>query len=139
MASNRYKFFTFFTLLILTGYIWIFINLLSENKTHNRHTSLCLVKQTTNIPCPSCGSTRAVIKLFQGEIMESILLNPLGLIIFIVLTIAPVWIIYDLILKKQTFQRFYVHAENIITKKPIAIPLILIVLLNWIWNINKGL
>jgi len=41
------------------------------------------------MPCPFCGGTRAVASLFQGNLLESISFNPLGLvaIAFLALTV----------------------------------------------------
>ena len=41
----------------------------------------CLVKQLTGIPCPSCGSTRAVMSLMRFHFWESVLYNPLPLLL----------------------------------------------------------
>jgi len=41
----------------------------------------CLVKRLTGIPCPSCGSTRAVMSLMRFHFLESILFNPLPVLL----------------------------------------------------------
>jgi len=38
----------------------------------------CLLRSTTGIPCPFCGSTRAVVLAAQGQWLGSVLMNPLG-------------------------------------------------------------
>ena len=99
--------------------------------------SVCIIKNISGFPCPSCGATRAVQLLFKGDFMGSILMNPFGIIISAILTLLPFWIVIDLILKKETFYTFYNKMECLLKQKKIAIPLIILVLLNWIWNINK--
>ena len=99
--------------------------------------SVCIIKNISDFPCPSCGSTRAVQLVFKGDFMGSILMNPFGIIISAILTLLPFWIVIDLILKKETFYTFYNKMECLLKQKKIAIPLIILVLLNWIWNINK--
>lgn len=37
----------------------------------------CLLHRLTHIPCPTCGSTRALIALGRGEIATALALNPL--------------------------------------------------------------
>lgn len=53
--------------------------------------------------------------------------------------IVPFWIIYDHILQKATLFNVYKKTELILKQKRIAIPAILLILLNWAWNIQKGL
>lgn len=105
--------------------------------TESNTYSVCIIKNISGFPCPSCGATRAVQLLFKGDFMGSILMNPFGIIISAILTLLPFWIVIDLILKKETFYTFYNKMECLLKQKKIAIPLIILVLLNWIWNINK--
>jgi hypothetical protein len=46
---------------------------------------------------------------------------------------------YDVILKKDTLYNSYKKAEAFIKIKWVAIILIILLLINWIWNIQKGL
>jgi cell division protein FtsW (lipid II flippase) len=98
-----------------------------------------MIKYVTGFPCPSCGTTRAVQLLFKGDFIASVLTNPFGIIVSGSMLFLPFWIVIDLILKKETFYRFYNKMECLLKQKKIAIPLIILVVLNWIWNINKGL
>jgi hypothetical protein len=132
------KLYIFLFITCLAGYIWIFIAM-EFGINRNSQTSVCLMKQITNIPCPSCGSTRAVISLIRGEFLNSLCINPFGLVIAVFMIVAPFWMIYDVITSKNSFIRFYRKLENLVRKKKIAILLIALILLNWIWNINKGL
>jgi hypothetical protein len=117
---------------IYFGYQW--------NKTqHDESVSLCMIKNVTGYACPSCGTTRAISAFIKGNFTESVMLNPFGIIVALLMVVVPLWIIKDLITKKNTFYQFYKKAEHIIQKKWIAIPLIILVVLNWIWNLNKGL
>jgi hypothetical protein len=93
----------------------------------------------TGYPCPSCGTTRAVSLLLKGKLAESIALNPFGILLAIVMLFFPVWILTDCILKKDTLLNTYKKTESFIRKPWIAIILILLVILNWIWNIYKQL
>lgn len=101
--------------------------------------SVCLIKNLTGFPCPSCGTTKAVEYLSKGQIVKSINQNPFGLIVGFCMLVIPFWIGYDLIGKKATFYQFYLKTESITRKPKIAIVLILLVILNWIWNLYKHL
>jgi len=49
---------------------------------------LCLFREWTGIPCPSCGSTRMVEALLAGEIAVAFMHNPL---VFTVLATVAIW------------------------------------------------
>jgi hypothetical protein len=55
----------------------------------------CLLRHATGIPCPTCGATRATVALFDGRLVDAVLLNPLvasGVVAFLVGgIIAPLW------------------------------------------------
>lgn len=100
---------------------------------------VCLIKKVTGYPCPSCGTTRAILLLSEGKILESIQMNPFGVLVFALMLLLPFWIGIDLIRKKETFYQFYLKTEKIIRLPWVAILLILLVVLNWIWNLYKHL
>ena len=138
MVISRTKLYTILFLSCVAGYIWLFFNLtrpLSEGKT----VGLCLFKHTTNIPCPSCGTTRATLSLVHGDILNSLYINPFGVIIAAIMFITPFWIFVDVVTRKDTSLEFYKKTELILKKRGIAITVILLVAANWIWNITKGL
>jgi len=98
-----------------------------------------MIKNFAGFPCPSCGTSRAVQLLFKGDFTASFLTNPFGIIVSSFMLFLPIWIVFDVLLKKQSFYTFYNKMESILKQKYIAIPLIILVVLNWMWNINKGL
>jgi hypothetical protein len=51
---------------------------------------------------------------------------------------VPFWLLYDVSLGKDGLFRAYKYAEKILRTKW-SIPLIFLLVLNWIWIINKGL
>jgi len=77
--------------------------------------------------------------ILHGEIHEAFYLNPLGFLIFFILLITPFWITGDLFLKRSSFLHFYQNIEILLKRKWIAIPAVLLILINWIWNIKKHL
>ncbi len=55
------------------------------------------------------------------------------------MVISPLWILFDVIFKKSSLLKIYNKTELLLRRKYIAAPLIMLVLVNWIWNICKGL
>lgn len=137
MTKNKLYFLILFACFL--GYSWLFILRADLIKNSNLDLTVCLLKKITNLPCPSCGTTRAVSYLFNGEIVKSLFMNPFGIMVALIMIVSPVWIMWDFIRKEQSFFEFYGKAENLIRKKIIAISLIVLVILNWIWNIYKHL
>ena len=135
---SRNKLYVFIVLACIAGYTWLGFSYY-QSVVSNNTFGVCMIKHITDIPCPSCGSTRSALAFLGGNFTESILLNPLGILILSIMTTFPLWIGYDIIKHKDTFYRAYQKIEMHFSKKAIAIPAILLVIINWIWNIHKGL
>lgn len=133
---TRNKLYSLLLIACLTGFIYLFYNI---HTLQSQAFRVCIIKNVTGYPCPSCGTTRAVTLLLKGRILASLLLNPFGIIVTMIMTIFPIWILMDFFLKKETFYFWYKKAEGTIRKPWLASILIVLVLLNWIWNIYKHL
>ena len=136
---SRTKLYTILSIACVAGYIWLFYGFQSSATTECSSVEVCLVKQATDIPCPSCGSTRSVNSILHGDFSKAWFYNPLGFFVALVMLITPLWLVYDISLKRSSLLRFYGQVETYINKPQVAIPLIGLVLINWIWNIMKGL
>lgn len=136
MALNRNKLYTILFIACVAGYIWLSFSFI--NGTGNKSFGLCFIKHTTNIPCPSCGSTRSVISLSHGNFSEAFMLNPLGYVVALIMLVCPLWIAIDIATKKKTLFEFYRKVEIKLRRPGYAIPLIMLLVFNWIWNIIKG-
>ncbi len=124
-------------LFALLGYSFIILNILKPESLSGK--TVCIIKNTTGIPCPACGTTRSASLIIGGQLKTAILTNPLGYLALLLLLIAPPLVIADLIQKKQRFFNLYQKTEKIVRKPGIAIILIVLIILNWIWNIFKGI
>lgn len=138
MINSRNKLYSILGIACVAGYSWIYYGLTSIQASKGEFEA-CFIKQLTNIPCPSCGSTRSILSLMKGEFFEALMLNPLGYIIAFVLLLSPLWIVTDILTKRSSLFDLYQKAEVMIRKPQFAIPLLVLVALNWIWNITKGL
>ena len=137
MILERNRLYSILGITCLAGYIWLYYNLYLQN-TKIASESFCMIKRITNIPCPSCGSTRSVSSLLHGDFAGAIYWNPLGLVVLAIMIFLPIWLAVDLILKKDSLLQSYKSTEKILRKKTVAIPLIILVIINWIWNIYKN-
>ena len=135
MSKN--KLYAILLLATLTGYLYFIYILLHHTESSTLH--LCMIKNTTGFPCPSCGTTRAILLLLKNKWIDSLLVNPLGILVLPLVIIIPFWILLDIVLKKDSFYIWYKKCETIIRTRWIATVLIILVLLNWIWNIYKHL
>jgi len=55
-----------------------------------RPVQLCLIKNLTGIPCPTCGFTRGMLSFWDGQVLRAWLYNPLlfSVLGFFVLLVA---------------------------------------------------
>jgi hypothetical protein len=135
---SRNKLYVLLSTACAAGYIWLAV-IYHQRITNSIEPGVCLFKRLTNIPCPSCGSTRSVLSLMKGDFQGALFWNPFGIILMIILISSPFWIFYDVVSRKKTLLNAYIKTELILKRKWIALPAILLVMLNWIWNISKGL
>lgn len=138
MTIDRNRLYLMMFIVCLVGYIWLFFNLENDN-TENNSFAECIFKRTTNIPCPSCGSTRSIVLLTKGHFIQAFKTNPLGYIVATIMLFAPIWMIVDMVTKRETLFEFYQKMEAFLRRRQYAIPLIFLIIINWIWNIAKGL
>jgi hypothetical protein len=135
----RRNLYIFLAGLALTGYAWLGWNVVEGSK-HSPLPSVCLFKEVTGIPCPSCGTTRSLLLLMNGDFRASLMMNPLGLLLAAALVVIPLWIAADVLRRSDSFFRRYVQMEQLLLRnKPLAAAAAALVALNWFWNIAKGL
>lgn len=137
MTTSRNKLYGWLLFFSAIGYLWVFYNLLFVPADGG--ATLCLFKTITHLPCPSCGVTRTICSLIHQEESIGSVINPLGILVAVMMLIVPLWILIDLLIKKESFYNQYINIENFLQKRPIAISSILLITFVWIWNIVKGL
>lgn len=134
---KRNRLYTILGIACVVGYSWLFFanSLIAKDSG----ITLCFIRNVFGIPCPTCGSTRAVLLLAQGDLAGSILFNPIGIILAAIMLALPLWLAYDLSTKKQTLLNAYNNFERIVRIRWIATLLIILLIANWIWNFYKPL
>lgn len=135
---NRNRLYTLLLLLCAASSGWVVYLFFSSYRQIS--AVFCPAQWLYNIPCPSCGTTRAVILIMEGNLKGALLSNPLGFAAFFMLIILPVWIFTDLFQKSDSLYRTFQQSERILVNhKWIAALLVIFIIANWIWNITKGL
>ncbi len=104
LSSNRL--YVMLSFACLAGYVWLYLNLSIQLTESADKFGGCMIKHITNIPCPSCGSTRSVLSLYNGEYLQALYWNPFGFIIAFIMVVTPVWMAYDYFSKKHHFLIF---------------------------------
>lgn len=120
----------------LAGYGWLAISWLHAG---NGGWTACLFKRVFHLPCPACGSTRSLLCLMQGDVQGAFMLNPNGFLLALLLVLIPLWMLFDLVSGRSTYYAFFRKAEAALADKRLFVSLVILVILNWIWNICKQL
>lgn len=139
MHTEKKKLYFILGITLVTGYAWLFLETVPSFAGLKGTPDLCIFSNLTGMPCPSCGSTRSVMCLLHGDPIGAISINPLGIPIAILMIVTPVWLIFDLVRRKESLYKFYCKTEDIIRRPTVALTLATLVVANWIWNITKGL
>lgn len=139
MVSTRNRLYLFLFLACVAGYGWVGL-LLNETLNGSPVQEVCLLKKTTGYPCPSCGTSRSVMSLLQHQNWwQAAQWNPMGYVVAALMLVLPPWLIFDVVIGRQSLFITYRKIEFWLKKPWLAGPLIVLVLANWIWNIIKGL
>ncbi len=56
----------------------------------HRPPTICLLRATTGIPCPICGTTTAAVRVGRGDLLGALAANPVTLLAVAALVLAPV-------------------------------------------------
>ena len=130
MNISRGRLYSLLLLLTACGYLWLYV---SNDSSRVFLWNGCLTRYLFHIPCPSCGTTRAVLAFFHGEWMNSLYYNPLGIIMGILMVVVPIWIVVDLLTGSSSL----LITETKLRSWPDALAGIMAILINWIWNLVK--
>jgi hypothetical protein len=119
---------------LVSGILWIVLNAAGLISF-----SPCPFHLITGWACPSCGTTRAIMALIHGNIAGSLLINPIAIVVCLLLLCFGLCWTWDLLTGRNTRVRIIERFGLLIQRRRVALPLVVLVLANWIWNISKGL
>jgi len=124
---------------MLAGYGYLLYSMVYDRHLFDTGFTPCLFKNITGLPCPSCGATRSLACILHGQLLAGLYWNPIGLLLLAGMIIIPVLLVYDLLKSKNTYLTLYTRLEQFMRRKPVMYTAICLLLINWLWNINKGL
>jgi hypothetical protein len=95
--------------------------------------TLCVFKGLTGLPCPTCGSTRALGRLFALDFRGALALNPFTTVVAVV---VAAWALVDLVLLRRR------RALGLEVSPPLARALrvlaLVLFLANWLYLVAVG-
>jgi hypothetical protein len=92
---------------------------------------LCVFRRFTGVPCPTCGTTRAVLAVGSGRVVEAVLLNPF---VTIAGAVGGAW----LALRVIAGRRVRLHL-GVRTRRVALAGLVVLFIVNWCWVIWREL
>ena len=98
------------------------------------HFIICIFKNFTGYPCPACGTTRGLKFFFHFMPYEAFMMNPIAVIVGTAMVVGLVWSVRDLVVGQPSMFNF-IHK-----KIPwyLVVLIVIFLIFNEIWNINKG-
>lgn len=114
---------------VLLGYIFVIIY-----PDFFMKITYCPVKSIYSIPCPACGLSRASVELLRGEWLTAFTINPLVYLVHPLFITLGLTALYDHCFKTNRIRSFI----NARWSKTVLVLILLLLLLNMVWNIQKG-
>lgn len=134
MSAGIHKsklFYLYTILLLIVGAAWLVWSYTAE-----AGQSICLFRHITGWPCPSCGSTRSILFLLDGQYRAALYANPLGYVSAVGMLVGAGWAAFDTIAGRQSMYRAYYHLEGRLRSNPVLLIFILLpVIILWIWKL----
>lgn len=138
--NGRHRLYFFLLLVCAAGYLRLLLLLRQPvGSPAPAEVGFCMIKEVTDFPCPACGTTRSALSLLEGRWADAFYWNPLGYMAVLALLLLPPLMLYDLLAGRALVAGLYDRFIAFINRKPVAIVAIALVVVNWLWNIFKGL
>ena len=109
--------------MILFGFIFSYY--IYPNYIYNNQDFICVFNKYVGLPCPGCGGTRAVVSLFHGKILRSLLYN------ISVLYFCVAYVQFMLLFIFRKYINKSISSKAIIVEK-YAYGFIAVIFINWI-------
>ena len=85
-----------------------------------------MFKQVTGVACPSCGLTRSLLQIVNGDLIAGLMINPLGVLAALFLMFFPFVVGYQLVAKRPIVKVAFVKFESLLRRPAISVLLVLL-------------
>ena len=126
--KNKNQFLFFMWGMLTLSCLWILYNVFQSEE---EGVVLCLFRRVTNLPCPACGLTRAVLLAIKGEVLAAIQANLLVIVVVPTLVIIP----FGLILFPHHTYLLWCKMEKKLCNKSYFVGFLFLILLAWFYNL----
>lgn len=128
------RFYTIWAIMLLVSYAWIGIQF-ADGCSYS--IIVCPSRLLYGVPCPGCGTTRALMKLLDGQVVEALRININVIIAATVLAGSPVVMIADMITGRGIGLRIWQTFELCMKKRIVFAIFIAMEFVIWMNNINQ--
>ncbi len=116
--------------------MWLLLAMFFEGRMG---VTACPSKLLWHIPCPGCGTTRALLLILKGDILEGISLNPNSIIAVVYLAVFPFLLLIDAIFQVHSVYDLYLFVNKVLSIKWVFVFILLFEFAVWIHNVWSGL
>jgi hypothetical protein len=121
---------------VLIVSFFITLGLFHMDTSHDAKT-YCVIKSSTGIPCPACGTVRGMHLLLHGHFLAGIQRNPLALLATLGAIAASIGLIRDGYTGRHDTLTWLNHSPRLLRRWYVAVLVLGLTLVNWLWNVDK--
>ncbi|WP_440407969.1 DUF2752 domain-containing protein [Prevotella sp.] len=118
----------FLFVIYILGIIWII-----AGRAYGWKITVCPIKLLSGLPCPGCGTTRAIEMVLDGDMIGGIMMNP-NIILVAAIAMGAPFILAANFLYGKDYMRI---ADRWLNRRPVFISLIFFEMTIWMYNIVR--
>ena len=118
----------FLFVIYILGIIWII-----AGRAYGWKITVCPIKLLSGLPCPGCGTTRAIEMVLDGDMIGGIMMNP-NIILVAAIAMGAPFILAANFLYGKDYMRI---ADRWLNRRPVFISLIVFEMTIWMYNIVR--
>ena len=118
----------FLFVIYILGIIWII-----AGRAYGWKITVCPIKLLSGLPCPGCGTTRAIEMVLDGDMIGGIMMNP-NIILVAAIAMGAPFILAANFLYGKDYMRI---ADRWLNRRPVFISVIFFEMTIWMYNIVR--
>lgn len=118
----------FLFVIYILGIIWII-----AGRAYGWKITVCPIKLLSGLPCPGCGTTRAIEMVLDGDMIGGIMMNP-NIILVAAIAMGAPFILAANFLYGKDYMRI---ADRWLNRRPVFISIIFFEMTIWMYNIVR--